>query len=122
MKAVMQYPELIGDGEISWENGKDCVDLFKKIMPGALLGCTGRGFAGSGYDDVRGLFDTLTIFSEGQVEEFLSKYPDMCPKFTELYRKSVAMIREHVESGEWKDGWGDDFLPDAKKILCTVSR
>ncbi|MDO5139642.1 MAG: hypothetical protein Q4D71_14425 [Oscillospiraceae bacterium] len=119
MRAALTYPALIGNGN-DQECSRECTDLYKKVLPGAMLGCTGRGFMGSGYDDVRGLFDTMEIFSDGGAGEFVKLYPDMCPEFTKLYTETVSMIHERVAEEKWQDGWGADYLPRAERILSMT--
>ena len=70
MKAAAMHPELL--------RGQD------SVIHGLLLGCTGRGFKGHGFDDLKGLIETLKIFTEADCEGFLSKNPEECAEFTGL--------------------------------------
>ena len=57
-----------------------------------MLACTGRCFDGAG---IMKLKDCVKLFHDAGADEFLEKYPDLCPEFTDLYRERKAF----VESG-----------------------
>lgn len=120
MKAAVLFPELMEDDDLDWEFGSECINLFKKVLPAAMLGCTGRGFMGSGYDDVKGLFDTLTIFAEGNAKSFVEKYPDVCPEFTKMFNETVQMLRDKVNEGSGHDSWGTNYIPRATSVLKAI--
>jgi len=52
--------------------------------------------------------------------KFIKKYPDVCPEFTKLFDDSVSMIRNKVDEGEWRDGWGTDYIPKASKVIALI--
>lgn len=93
MKAVLLFPSLLDwntflDSELEFDP-----DIVKQTLASCMLGCTGREFDGAG---VLRLKDCIDIFKEADADEFLEKYPDMCPEFTKLYKEKKAF----VESGK----------------------
>lgn len=87
MKAVLLYPSLLNealflDSELDFN-----VDTVKDTLAACMLGCTGRDFDGAG---VLRLKDTVKLFADAGADEFLAKYPDLCPEFNELYRERKA--------------------------------
>ena len=120
IKSILLHPEIMEDG-----NGfslEDCKETVKNIFPGLLLGCTGRGFSGHGYDDLKGLIETLSIFVKADTEKFLEKYPDLCSEFTELYRSSMQMIKDRLLEGTLKNGWGTDYSEKAREMLQMLQK
>lgn len=92
IKAVLLYPSLMNertflDSELSFT-----VSTVKETLAACMLGCTGRGFDGAG---VRRIGECLSIFANAGVDEFLEKYPEICPVFTELYRKRKALLDDN---------------------------
>ena len=85
MKAVMKHLDLLKESE--------------SIIHGLLLGCTGRGFKGHGFDDFRGLIETLKVFAEADCEGFISRYPEVCSEFTDLYREAMEHLRMRYNEG-----------------------
>ena len=85
MKAVMKHPDLLKESE--------------SIIHGLLLGCTGRGFKGHGFDDFKGLIETLKVFAEADCESFISRYPEVCSEFTDLYREAMEHLRMRYNEG-----------------------
>lgn len=73
MKAVLLYPELMES-----EN-------LKETLADGMLGCTGRGFEGHGYDEDFTAVDCMDIFMQSDAAVFLEKYPTLCSTFAELF-------------------------------------
>ena len=118
MKAVMLQPEFLDNKvEFEWERAVECREAVRDVLPGLLLGCTGRGFQGHGYDALEGMIDTLDIFAGAGTDSFLEKYPDLCPKFTELYHSSMESLEKMVEDGKVQNEWGEDYMEEALKVL-----
>ena len=67
--------------------------IIASVLAACMLACTGRGFDGAG---VLRLKDCVKIFDDAGADEFLKKYPEICPEFTKLYRERKAF----VSSGE----------------------
>ena len=92
MKAVLLYPSLMNETTFLDSELDFTVDTVKETLTACMLACTGRGFDGAG---VLKLKDCIKLFSDAGADAFLAKYPDLCPKFTDLYRERKAF----VESG-----------------------
>ena len=92
MKAVLLYPSLMNEATFLDSELDFTVETVKETMAACLLACTGRGFDGAG---VLRMADCVKIFREAGADEFLEKYPDLCPEFTKLYQDKKSF----VESG-----------------------
>jgi len=103
--------------------------IVRRTLAAALLGSTGRGFAGHGYENDIGRVRTLKIFASAGARTFVDKYPYLCPKFTRLYEKTMDDIKAWVDDGAAVDAWGSDFSDEAREVLqidflqkqCAVS-
>lgn len=93
MKAVLLYPSLMNEATFLDSELDFTVDTVKKTLASCMLGCTGRRFDGA---SVLRLADCIKIFAEAGATEFLEKYPDLCPEFTNIYFERKAF----VESGK----------------------
>ena len=89
IKAVLLYPSLLNEATFLDSELDFTVEAVKRTLSACLLGCTGRGFDGSGVL-------SLKDFEEAGATEFVEKYPDLCPEFTNLYLAKKAF----VESGK----------------------
>ena len=118
IRSVLLHPELL---DATFSNGEKvvpkCREAVRKVLPGVLLGCTGRGFSGQGYDGLKGLIATLDIFTKAGAAQFLEKYPEICKEFSDLYASSMQMMEERVSNGTMKDGWGEDYTEEAQRVL-----
>lgn len=82
-----------------------------------MLGSTGCGFMGHGYDDILGLVRTMEVFAMADTMGFITRYPELCPEFTELYRETLSYIEERVANGTLAGAWGDDHTDAGMAIL-----
>lgn len=105
IKSVLNVPEIMDD------------DSVRSTLAATLLGSTARGFAGHGYENNIGRVRAAKIFASAGTRQFIEKYPDLCPEFTELYKKTVEDIRTWVEDNKAVDLWGSDFSDEAKEAL-----
>lgn len=46
-----------------------------------------------------------------------AQYPDLCPEFTDCFRKAARFLAESVEREDVKGSFGDDHTARAKHIL-----
>lgn len=98
MKAVLLYPSLMNEATFLDSELDFTVETVKETLAACMLGCTGRGFDGAG---VLCLADCLRIFQEAGADEFLEKYPHMCPEFTELFNeKKIFLASGKVDPSE----------------------
>ncbi len=86
------------------------------ILPRALKMCCARELRGHGYDELEGLFKALNYFMACDVKRFLTKYPDMCPEFTEMFEKIKERIADRVSKELFKGDWGEDYKDEMLKI------
>lgn len=89
MKAVLLYPSLLNEAAFMDSELDFTVGTVRETLRASMLACTGRGFDGAG---VFRLKDCIKLFSDAGADQFLNKYPDLCPKFTELYRERKAFV------------------------------
>lgn len=89
MKAVLLYPSLM-DEETFLDSELDFSPKHvKETLTACMLACTGRNFDGAG---VLKMKDCIRIFEEASADELLERYPDLCPEFTELYKKMKLLV------------------------------
>ncbi len=93
MKAVLMYPSLMNETTFLDSELDFTVDTVKQTLASCMLACTGRRFDGAG---VLPLKDCVKLFDDAGTDEFLEKYPEICPEFTKLYQERKAF----VNSGE----------------------
>lgn len=104
MKTLMMYPEML--------------QKHSSIIHGLMLGCTGRGFSGHGFDGLKGLIEALRIFAEADCGVFISKYPKVCPEFTRLYAETSDMLKERIAEGSVCNEWGEDYTEAARTVIA----
>ena len=92
IKAVLLYPSLMNEATFLDSDLDFTVSTVKETLAACMLGCTGRGFDGAG---VLHLKDSLQIFDNAGVVEFLGKYPKICPEFAALYFEKKAFIENN---------------------------
>ena len=115
IRSVLLHPELL-------DTAHKYGSVVKKTLPGILLACTGRGFSGHGYDGLKGLIETLTVFTKAGTAPFIEEYPDICNEFSDLYISSMNMIEERVRTDTVKNEWGDDYTEEAQMLLKDYHR
>ena len=118
MKAVLVDPMLL-DERMDYEDSDDYENAptLREVLHHCMLGCTGRGFLGGGYDDIKGLAETMLFFTENGARDFLEQHGDICTEYTELYNKRIAELRSAVEDKGLKGIWGDDHTMVARRVL-----
>jgi len=92
IKAVLLYPSLMNEATFLDSELEFTVDTVKQTLAACLLGCTAREFDGAG---VLPMKECIRIFDEAGADEFIEKYPEMCPEFAKLYKEK----KDFVESG-----------------------
>ena len=98
MKAVLMYPSLMNEVTFLDSDLDFTVDTVKETLSSCMLACTGRKFDGAGM--IR-LSECIQLFGEAGADEFLEKYPDLCPEFTDLYRERKAFVENgRIEPSE----------------------
>ena len=115
IRSVLLHPELL-------DTAHKYGSVVKKVLPGILLACTGRGFSGHGYDGLKGLIETLTVFTKAGTAQFVERYPDICNEFSDLYISSMNMIEERVRTDTVKNEWGEDYREEAQMLLKDYHR
>ena len=102
IKAVLLYPSLMNEAIFHGSELDFTVDTVKNTLATCLLGCTGRNFDGAG---VLPLSKCIKLFKDAGADEFLEKYPDLCPEFTALYNDCSEMVKQGIrpKSEQWYD-------------------
>lgn len=118
IRSILLHPELLDAAlPFNWKDAAKCRETVNAVLPGLLLGCTGRGFSGHGYDGLQGLIETLTIFTKAGTAEFIDRYPEICDAFSSLYVSSIRSVEEMVQNGKAQNEWGDDYTEEAERLL-----
>lgn len=91
IKAAMRYPELIDASRKSEARIADG-ETLRRTLSACMLGSTGCGFMGHGYDDISGLVRTMEVFAMADTMGFITRYPELCPEFTELDRPAQFFV------------------------------
>ena len=89
MKAVLLYPSLMNEATFLDSDLDFTVETVKETLSACMLACTGRGFDGAG---VLRMVDCMRIFQEAGADEFIEKYPDLCPEFVDLYNEKKIFL------------------------------
>ena len=109
MIAVCRYPE--------WLN----IRKIKETLHDGLTACTGREFMGSGYDNTAGFLDAMDIFAQGQVNTFISMFPEFNSVFSAAIRKAINHLETNICSGIIRDAWsGENYADTGKFILARL--
>lgn len=108
--SILAYLKLNGPQEATQLEG------FEESLKKGLLGATGRGFSGAGHDTLRGLIHCMDIFASAQLHEFVEKYPEICPGFTEMFKKAKLFLETRVQAGEMKGDYGEDYIKEAESV------
>lgn len=80
-----------------------------EILPPAMHMSCARGLQGHGYDSTKGLIHAVDYFIRCDVNAFLKKYPEICPEFTEMFRKIERHFDERVRTEDFYGAWGEDY-------------
>lgn len=100
MKAVLLYPSLFDESAFLDSDLDFSVETVKSTLASLMLGCTGRNFDGAG---VYKTTECIKMFEDAGTSEFIAKYPDICPEFTEMYREvksQIEKIKGHLSSDQ----------------------
>ena len=111
MKACLLYPGIAE--KVSLPNKENA----ESVMRSVLLACTGRGFRGHGYDDVRGLVEVTEFFVDHGARAFIETCANPCPEFTECFTQALLFLLSGVSRGSVAGAWGDDYTDRAYDIL-----
>ena len=115
MKAIFLCPEIINMIR------EDVVQITglepMAILADCMRGCTGLGFFGHGYENIQGLVETMDFFTEAHVQDFIAKYPHVCPEFTACFKNAVTYLADSAKNGKVAGVWGDDHTDRALVIL-----
>ena len=100
MKAILLYPSLVNEALFLDSELEFSTETVTKTMSALMLASTGRNFDGAG---VMKLSECIKLFVDAGAEEFLMKYPELCPEFTHLFTES----KQFVDSGTTsiRDAW-----------------
>ena len=114
MKACLLYPGILG--KVGTQDGQNAEEILRAI----LLACTGRGFRGHGFDDVKGLVEVTEFFVDHGSREFIEQCEIPCPEFTECFTQALLFLLAGVSRGSVAGDWGDDYTERAYDILVRA--
>ena len=86
------------------------------ILPAAMHMCCARGLQGHGYDGLSGLIHAVDYFIKSDVKRFLKRFPDVCPEFTEMFRRIEEYFADCVEKEAFCGSWGEDYEQPIRAI------
>ena len=67
------------------------------------------GLVSHGYDSQEGTLRCVNAYFRGEIKEFLRRYPDLCPEFTDMIKNAIEyIVRQHQEEKYYGD-WGIDY-------------
>lgn len=67
-------------------------DIEETVLKPALHMCCARGLKGHGFDEFSGIYTALKIFQKCSIIDFLKKYPEICPEFTEMFNEITFFL------------------------------
>ena len=114
MKACLLCPGILG--KVRTPDGQDA----ENILCAVLRACTGRGFYGDGYDDVKGLVEVTEFFVDHGAREFIEQCGVPCPEFNECFTQALLFLLAGVSRGSVAGAWGDDYTERACDILVKA--
>ena len=117
VRILMLFPDIAGGGPLTDAPDSMTGEEAMRVLSACMLACTGRGFKGHGFDDVKGLIEVMELFTEIDMISFLSSRPDLCPEFTRRYINVLSFLRICTERGRVAGSWGDDYTDRARAIL-----
>ena len=112
MKICLLWPGILD--RVNIPGGESARDILRAV----LLGCTGRGFRGHGYDDVRGLVEVTEFFVDHGTIDFLEISGTLCMEFTECLNQALLFLLAGVMQGSVAGAWGDNYTERAYSILA----
>lgn len=116
IRVIMLHPELMEGKNVSWKE-EECAKHIKEVFPGLLLGCTGRGFMGHGFDGLQGMIEAMRVFVEAGTQDFVKRYPQMCGKFSEVFEGCLKVIEDGMKNGTLQNEWGENYEEEAEEVL-----
>ena len=111
IQACCLYPEILTDGSL---------EDMEPYMKGCLTGCTGRYFAGSGYEDYHGMLKTMNLFYGAGLREFLEKHEALCPRFAQVVREILQQLEAAYQNKPVIRGWNQDFTLETEDLLIKA--
>ena len=70
------------------------------------------------YDDTTGFLDAMDILAQGQVMNFIERFPDFNPTFNNAVFNAVAHLEKEICSGAVVDPWsGKNYIEKGERIL-----
>ena len=87
------------------------------VLHKALLDSTIRGLCGYGYEETKYQLDAMRLFINAGVKEFINKYPEFCPEFTEMINGIVTFYRKSIKAGNCISDWNVDFTKEFSEIV-----
>ncbi|MBQ6326574.1 MAG: gamma-glutamylcyclotransferase [Clostridia bacterium] len=103
--AVLRFPGLLD------------IARCRETLHGALIGCTGRGLMGHGYDGCAELYDNLKRFLKGNILAFLAAHPDIGREFAAMLDGIMKEIRAAYMAGDHFGDWDRDFKAEQEEVL-----
>lgn len=81
----------------------------KKALIKGLEFATGRHFMGHGFDATASLLDTMRIYKQAGVYEWINRNEKNAPKFCEVFHGHIRKFKQYVENGNTYSDWNVDF-------------
>lgn len=95
---------------------------MQTILLPALKICYRIGLQGHGYDNFSGILLSVKAFQLCGLHEFLRRYSDLCPEFTEMMNTVIGDIAARCSEGKFSGAWGEDHEADIRRITETAQK
>ena len=90
---------------------------LKPALEMALNASLHRGFQGHGYEADKGCIDTLNIFIQGGLRDFLETQCEFCPEFHQLIHNILHRYNSCLLQKLTRGAWGEDYGSDWQSIV-----
>lgn len=93
-----------------------------RVLPRAMHMCCARELQGHGYDVFKDQITAVNYFLKCDVVQFLNRYPDMCPEFTEMFRKIQKYFEDCVDKKLFFGDWGESYEESIRAIASAFKK
>lgn len=84
----------------------------KQALLKGLTFATGRHFMGHGFDATASLLETIRIYKNAGVYEWMNANENSAPDFCEIFHEHIREFKNRIETGNTYSDWNVDFRKD----------
>ena len=85
------------------------------LFKGLEMSCV-RNLRGHGYEALKGQIETLEIFMDAGLNEFMDLYPDFCLKFSEMIYNIISKFEEMEAQENFTGPWGESYEAETRAV------